>query len=184
MFSIMYILKFPTFHKNLCKYYYSQLRRHIVLWKIYFKMFSWYELAIPISYATSSTFSFLHNIVRSLKRNLDDFQVDLLDELQYRFNVFGVTETKTTEDNPKIPGYLFEYFPTPLAARGAAPCQQRLSFSCWILAYSRKTPLESSQIFVEHTRQVARIWFRTRACACDGGLGYVQRIINKWMLAL
>ena len=49
-------------------------------------MLSWYELAIPISYATSSTFSFLQNIVRSLKRNLDDFQVHLLDELQYRFN--------------------------------------------------------------------------------------------------
>ena len=71
MFSIIYILKFPTFYKNLCKYYCSQLRRHKFLWKIYFKMLSWYELAIPISYATSSTFSFLHNIVRSLKRNLD-----------------------------------------------------------------------------------------------------------------
>ena len=44
-------------------------------------MLSWYELAILISYATSSTVSFLHNIVRSLKRNLDDFQVRLLDEL-------------------------------------------------------------------------------------------------------
>ena len=79
-------------------------------------MLSWYELAIPISYATSSTFSFLHNIVRSLKRNLDDFQVHLLDELQYRFNVIRVTETKTTEDNPKIPCFLFEYVPTPLTS--------------------------------------------------------------------
>ena len=135
MFSIIYILKFPTFYKNLCKYYCSQLRRHKFLWKIYFKMLSWYELAIPISYATSSTFSFLHNIVRSLKRNLDDFQVHLLDELR-------------------------------------------------ILAYLRKTLLESSEIFVEHARQVARIWFRTQACGCDSGLGYVQRIINKWMLVL
>ena len=147
-------------------------------------MLSWYKLAIPISYATSSTFSFLQNIVRSLKRNLDDFQVHLLDGLQYRFNVIGVTETKTTEDNPKIPGYLFEYVPTPLAARGIALCRQRLSFSCWILAYSRKTLLESSVIFAEHAPQVARIWFRTQACACDSGLGYVHRIINKWMLAL
>ena len=86
MFSIIFILEFPTLYKNLCKYYCSQLRRHKFLWKIYFKMLSWYELAIPISYATSSTFSFLQNIVRSLKRNLDDFQVHLLDELQYRFN--------------------------------------------------------------------------------------------------
>ena len=79
---------------------------------------SWYELAIPmaISYATSSTFSFLHNIVRSLKRNLDDFQVHLPGGLQYRFNVIGVTETKTNEDNPKIPCVLFEYVPTPLTS--------------------------------------------------------------------
>ena len=98
-------------------------------------MLSWYELAIPISYATSLTFSFLHNIVRSLKRNLDYFQVHLLDEVR-------------------------------------------------ILAYLRKTLLESSEIFVEHARQVARIWFRTQACACYSGLGYVHRIINKWMLAL
>ena len=77
-------------------------------------MLSWYKLALSISYATSSTFSFLQNIVRSLKRNLDDFQVHFLDELQYRFNVIGVTETKTTENNPKIPCFLFEYVQTPL----------------------------------------------------------------------
>ena len=71
-----------------------------------------------------------------------------------------------------------------LASGGVSPCQQRLSFSCWILAYLRKTLLESSEIFVEHTPQGARIWFRTQACACDSGLGHVHRIINKWMLAL
>ena len=71
-----------------------------------------------------------------------------------------------------------------LASGGVSPCQQRLSFSCWILAYLRKTLLESSEIFVEHTRQVARIWFRIQASAFDSGLGYVHRIINKWMLAL
>ena len=68
-----------------------------------------------------------------------------------------------------------------LASGGVSLCQQRLSLSCWILAYLRKTLLESSEIFVEHTRQVARIWSRTQACACDSGLGYVHRIINKWM---
>ena len=126
MFSIIYILKFPTFYKNLCEYHCSQLSPHKFFWKIYFKMLSWYELAIPISYATSSTFSFLHNIVRSLKRNLDDFQVHLLDELR-------------------------------------------------ILAYLRKTLLESSEIFVEHARQVARIWFRTQACPC-GAVGSAMSI--------
>ena len=68
-------------------------------------------------------FSLLHNNIRSLKHNLDDFQVHLLEELQYRFSVIGITETKITDPdflgfNPKIPGYLFEYVPTPLAAGG------------------------------------------------------------------
>ena len=94
----IYILKFPTFYKNLCIPYFSQLRRHKFLRIICFKMFPW--LAIPISYPTSSTFSLLHNIVRNLKRNyLDDFQVHLLDELQYKNNVIGVTEINITDPN-------------------------------------------------------------------------------------
>ena len=57
-------------------------------------------LAIPISYPASSTFSLLHNIVRNLKRNyLDDFQVHLLDELQYKNIVIGVTEINITDPN-------------------------------------------------------------------------------------
>ena len=99
-----------------------------------------------------------------------------IDELQGRFNVIRVTETKTTEDNPKIPYFLFEYVLSPLTSfGGVSPCQQRLSFSCWILAYLRKTLLESSEIFVEHARQVARIWFRTQACPC-GAVGSAMSI--------
>ena len=61
-------------------------------------MLSW--LAIPISYPASSTFSLLHNIVRNLKRNyLDDLQVHLLDELQYKNIVIGVTEINITDPN-------------------------------------------------------------------------------------
>ena len=84
---------------------------------------------------------------KKFKRNLDDFQVHLLDELQYGFNVIGVTETNITDPNflglnPKIQCYLFEYALTPLAAIRA------FFFACWILAYSRKTLHESSKIFV------------------------------------
>ena len=58
---------------------------------------------------------------KKFKRNLDDFQVHLLDELQYGFNVIGVTETNITDPNflglnPKIPCFLFEYVPTPLTS--------------------------------------------------------------------
>ena len=69
-------------------------------------------------------FSFLHNNVRSLRRNLENFQVHLLDELQLHFNVIGVTETRITNFNipldfgPSIPNYNFEYVPTPLSAGG------------------------------------------------------------------
>ena len=132
-------------------------------------MLSWYELAIPISYATSSTFSLLHNIVRRLERNLDDSQVDLLDELQYRFNVIGVTETKITEDNPKIPGYSFEYAPTPLAARGFALDQQNLSFAFWILAYSKKTLMNRVRSLLNMHGRLLGYIFEPRPkipCAC------------------
>ena len=69
--------------------------------------------------------------------------------------------------------------PTPLAARGVALCPQRLSFSCWIVAYSRKTLLESSEIFVEHTPQVARILFRTQ----DNQPASVDQIWKKFAIS-
>jgi len=74
--------------------------------------------------SNDSQFSFLHNNVRSLRRNLENFQVHLLDELQLHFDVIGVTETKITNFNipldfdPSIPNYNFEYVPTPLSAGG------------------------------------------------------------------
>ena len=72
---------------------------------------------------TDSSFSLLHINARSLRRNLENLQVHLLDELAYSFSVIGISETKITEANncdfdPNIPGYEFEYVPTPLAAGG------------------------------------------------------------------
>ena len=65
----------------------------------------------------------LHNNIRSLRRNLENLQVHLLDELGHHFSVVGVSETKITKTslldfNPSIAGYEFEYVPTPLAAGG------------------------------------------------------------------
>ena len=70
-----------------------------------------------------SCLSIFHNNVRSLKRNLENLQVQLLDELDFHFNIIGVTETKITNSTQlnfetKIPGYEFEYVPTPLASGG------------------------------------------------------------------
>ena len=68
-------------------------------------------------------FSLLHNNVRSLRRNSENLQVHLLDELGHHFSVVGVSETKITKTslldfNPSIAGYEFEYVTTPLAAGG------------------------------------------------------------------
>ena len=71
----------------------------------------------------NASFSLLHNNVRSLRRNLENFQVHLLDELDYPFSVIGISETKITTSsgldfNPHIPNYQFEYVPTPLLCGG------------------------------------------------------------------
>ena len=60
-------------------------------------------------FSSGSSFSLLHNNVRSLRRNLDNFQTHLLEELQLHFSVIGVTGTKITNSNlpldfnPSIP---------------------------------------------------------------------------------
>ena len=69
------------------------------------------------------SFSIFHNNILSINRNLENLQTHLLDELNFHFNIIGVTETKITNSNPivccpTIPGYEFEYVPTPLASGG------------------------------------------------------------------
>ena len=70
-----------------------------------------------------TSFSILHNNVRNLRRNLENLQVHLLDELDYHFSVIGITEAKITNSaridfNPHIPNYQFEQVPTPLSCGG------------------------------------------------------------------
>ena len=59
----------------------------------------------------------------SINRNLENVNL-LLDELDFHFDVIGISETKITnsnEDNahPRIPRYVFEHVPTPVASGGA-----------------------------------------------------------------
>ena len=78
--------------------------------------------------STNRTFSILHNNVRGLRANLDDFHDHVVNELQFNFDIIGITETKlTNSNNPSnsnfdlnlnINGYTFEYVPTPLASGG------------------------------------------------------------------
>ena len=67
-----------------------------------------------------TSFSILHNNVRSRRRNLENLQVHLLDELDYRISVIGITETKITNSaginlNPHPPNYQYEQVTTPLS---------------------------------------------------------------------
>ena len=52
--------------------------------------------------ASDSCFSVLHNNVRSLRRNLENFQVHLLDELNCDFSIIGVSETKIISEKAWI----------------------------------------------------------------------------------
>jgi len=70
-----------------------------------------------------SSFSIFHNNIRSLRKNLENLQTHVLDELNLQFSLIGISETricKTNIDgfNYQIPGYKFEYVPTPLSAGG------------------------------------------------------------------
>ena len=69
-------------------------------------------------------FRSLTQTIRSLKRNLENFQTHLLDELDFHFSIIGVTETRMNSSNenldfnPSILHYNFEHLPTPLSAGG------------------------------------------------------------------
>ena len=55
--------------------------------------------------ASDSCVSVLHNNVRSLRRNLENFQVHLLDELNCDFSIIGVSETKNQNNQWKKLGF-------------------------------------------------------------------------------
>ena len=83
-----------------------------------FKLSKDYHLIKP------DAFSILHNNVGSLITNLEKFETHLLEALDLYFDIIGISETKVTKDNLpigknlNIPGYCFEYVPTPLSAGG------------------------------------------------------------------
>ena len=90
----------------------------------YFSPHSFKEMKTKLSKdEATSSFSVFHNNVVSLNRNLENLETQLLHEVDFHFNVIGVTETKITNANSQlctahIPGYVFEYVPTPLASGG------------------------------------------------------------------
>ena len=70
-------------------------------------------------------FIIFNNNVVSLNANLENLQTHILEELEFHFDVLGISETKITNSNvdistPLISGYNFEFVPTPLASGGVA----------------------------------------------------------------
>ena len=70
---------------------------------------------------TDDLFALFHVNVSRLKSNFENLQTHLLNELGYPLNIIGISETRITENDqsdyqPSIPGYSFEFVPTPLAA--------------------------------------------------------------------
>ena len=75
------------------------------------------------SYIPDSSFSLVHNNIRSLRKNFEDLQNQVLSELTIDFSIIGVTETRIYDSDgldliPSLPGYCFESVPTPLSAGG------------------------------------------------------------------
>ena len=61
----------------------------------YYSRYSFHKFKSELpSRVSDSCFSLLHSNARSLKRNLENFQVYLSDELNFKFSITGVSETK------------------------------------------------------------------------------------------
>ena len=69
-----------------------------------------------------SSFSIFRNNIVSLGKNLEKLVTHYLENLDFHFDIIGITETKITHTNQnfatKIPAYAFEHVPTPLASGG------------------------------------------------------------------
>ena len=92
----------------------------------YFSPHSFCHSKRQFQFSSNSTdgLSLFHTNIRSLKSNLEKFQTHLLEEIDFHFNIIGITETRIGNElgdldfNPMIPNYNFEYVPTPLSAGG------------------------------------------------------------------
>ena len=70
-----------------------------------------------------SDFSIPYTNIRSLRKNIEHFQCQVLSKVKHNFTVLGVTGTRLCEGEsidfiPQLPGYCFEFVKTPLSAGG------------------------------------------------------------------
>ena len=87
------------------------------------RYFSPYGFCQTKSKWLNNCFSIFHNNVVSLNSNLENLQVHVLQEIDFHFDLIGISETKITNANQEpsafhIPGNNFEYAPKPLSFGG------------------------------------------------------------------
>ena len=71
----------------------------------------------------NNCFSVFHNNITSLNQNLENLKTHILEEIDFHFDIIGISETKINNANLEtsafnIPGYRFEFAPTPLSFGG------------------------------------------------------------------
>ena len=117
--------------------------------------YSPYKFSDSKSAISDSCLSFLQNNIRSLKRNLDNFQNHLLQELNFNFSLIGLSETRISNAdsspltfNPNIPGYYFEYVPTPLSAGGVGMYIMYISFQNCVDSSLEKDSASGKPIYI------------------------------------
>ena len=127
----------------------------------YYSPYSFNELKKK---SENSSFLILHN-VRSLQLHLDELQTHLLEELNYRFHIIGVSETKInatsstqTTLNLNIPGYNFEHVPTPLLFGGVGMyISDQLKYSV-IEKISNET-FQAMWIEIHFEKNIYNLWY-------------------------
>ena len=130
---------------------------------------------------SDSNFSIIHNNIRSLRSNFEDFQNHILTELDCNFDIIGISETKITHSshldlNFNINGYTFEQVPTPLASGGVGmyisndlsySIIEQLSSSCfqalWIEISCKSKNIICGVLYRQHNSPDAFIQYLSRS---------------------
>ena len=86
-------------------------------------------------------------------KNLENLQTRILKDLEFHFDIIGISETKITNSNsaisvPTIPGYNFEFVPTLLASGGVALFLKRFLMKHFKLYGSKYLLLKRQILFV------------------------------------
>ena len=131
-----------------------------------------------------SSFSIFHNNIVSINRNLENVEL-LLDELDFHFDVIGISETKITNSyeskaHPNISGYVFEYVPTPLASGGIGLFVNR-SLNYNVLEKTSNEAFQALWVeisFVDHKNIVCGIIYRQHNSP-DDFQTYLDRTIGQ-----